>query len=163
MGAFVWIMLRHPLLPCLLTNLLYLARYLPLHNMIKYYQIQYQSPFHICLAIFPLKTIISLYTQSSSKCPTYAFQKLLFLNFAVGTLCSARWILAYVGIFGFACVYNMRINMSLAIVCMVKTPHWEEYMANETYTTITPDLNNGTMPINDLCGTLDKTKAGNEV
>ncbi|KAK6174796.1 hypothetical protein SNE40_013375 [Patella caerulea] len=34
---------------------------------------------------------------------------------------SQRWILAYVGFFGFICMYALRVNLSVAIVCMVKS------------------------------------------
>ncbi|CAG2223698.1 SLC17A5 [Mytilus edulis] len=35
--------------------------------------------------------------------------------------CSQRWILAYTGFFGFVFVYALRVNFSVAIVCMVKS------------------------------------------
>lgn len=34
---------------------------------------------------------------------------------------SQRWKTAYVGFFGFICVYAVRVNLSVAIVCMVKS------------------------------------------
>ncbi|KAL4221287.1 hypothetical protein ACF0H5_019550 [Mactra antiquata] len=40
----------------------------------------------------------------------------------VPTLCSQRWILAYIGFFGFGVVYSLRVNISVGIVCMVKSP-----------------------------------------
>ncbi|XP_053384723.1 uncharacterized transporter slc-17.2-like [Mercenaria mercenaria] len=36
--------------------------------------------------------------------------------------CSQRWILAYIGFFGFAVFNSLRVNLSVAVVCMVKTP-----------------------------------------
>ncbi|OWF55374.1 sialin-like isoform X2 [Mizuhopecten yessoensis] len=35
--------------------------------------------------------------------------------------CSQRWILSYTGFLGFCCIYAVRVNFSVAIVCMVKT------------------------------------------
>ena len=35
--------------------------------------------------------------------------------------CSQRWILAYTGFFGFLLVYALRVNISVGIVCMVRT------------------------------------------
>ncbi|VDI45410.1 MFS transporter, ACS family, solute carrier family 17 (sodium-dependent inorganic phosphate [Mytilus galloprovincialis] len=35
--------------------------------------------------------------------------------------CSQRWILAYVAYLGFLCLYAVRFDLSVAIVCMVKT------------------------------------------
>ncbi|XP_074662009.1 sialin-like [Tubulanus polymorphus] len=43
--------------------------------------------------------------------------------------CSTRYILAYVGFFGFMGAYALRFNMSVAIVCMVKT---DDVAANGT-------------------------------
>ncbi|XP_074653837.1 sialin-like isoform X2 [Tubulanus polymorphus] len=40
----------------------------------------------------------------------------------VPTFTSARFILAYVGFFGFFWLYALRFNMSVGIVCMVKNP-----------------------------------------
>ncbi|XP_063409935.1 sialin-like isoform X1 [Mytilus trossulus] len=37
--------------------------------------------------------------------------------------CSQRWILAYTSFVGFFFVYSLRVNISVAIVCMVKTPN----------------------------------------
>lgn len=34
--------------------------------------------------------------------------------------CSQRWILAYTSFFGIMLVYAVRVNLSVAIVCMVK-------------------------------------------
>ncbi|VDI73245.1 MFS transporter, ACS family, solute carrier family 17 (sodium-dependent inorganic phosphate [Mytilus galloprovincialis] len=39
----------------------------------------------------------------------------------VPSCCSQRWILAYTGFFGFVFVYALRVNFSVAIVCMVKS------------------------------------------
>lgn len=36
------------------------------------------------------------------------------------TCCSQRWILAYIGFLGFGVVYALRVNISVAVVCMVK-------------------------------------------
>lgn len=35
-------------------------------------------------------------------------------------LTSCRWTMAYVGFLGFVVLYALRVNMSLAVVCMVK-------------------------------------------
>ncbi|XP_053378608.1 uncharacterized transporter slc-17.2-like [Mercenaria mercenaria] len=35
-------------------------------------------------------------------------------------LCSQRWILAYIGFLDFGVVYSLRVNISVAVVCMVK-------------------------------------------
>jgi hypothetical protein len=39
---------------------------------------------------------------------------------SVPCLCSERWRLAYIGFIGFVLVYAVRINFSVAILCMVK-------------------------------------------
>ena len=59
---------------------------------------------------------------------------------------SWRWALAMIGIWGFCFVYAVRINMSMAIVCMVK----EENINNtndDNATTLSPD--------EEKCGTLE--------
>ena len=56
----------------------------------------------------------------------------------VPNYCSWRWALAMIGIWGFCFVYAVRINMSMAIVCMVK----EENINNtndDNATTLSPD------------------------
>jgi hypothetical protein len=35
--------------------------------------------------------------------------------------CSQRWILAYAGFFGFVMVYAVRVNLSVGILCMVRS------------------------------------------
>ncbi|XP_060073734.1 sialin-like [Ylistrum balloti] len=40
---------------------------------------------------------------------------------AVPCICSQRWLLAYIAFLGFVCVYAVRVNFSVAIVCMVKS------------------------------------------
>ncbi|XP_052760333.1 uncharacterized transporter slc-17.2-like isoform X2 [Mya arenaria] len=40
----------------------------------------------------------------------------------VPCFCSQRWILAYIGFLGFGVVYALRVNLSVAVVCMVKSP-----------------------------------------
>lgn len=64
----------------------------------------------------------------------------LFISARVPTICSQRWILAYIGFFGFGVVYSLRVNISVGIVCMVKTPVEDisENLYNNT-TTLTPD------------------------
>ncbi|XP_033764213.1 sialin-like [Pecten maximus] len=39
----------------------------------------------------------------------------------VPCFCSQRWLLSYTAFLGFCCVYAVRVNFSVAIVCMVKT------------------------------------------
>lgn len=39
----------------------------------------------------------------------------------VPCLCSQRWILSYIGFMGTICIYLVRVNASIAMVCMVKT------------------------------------------
>ncbi|CAC5399523.1 SLC17A5 [Mytilus coruscus] len=45
--------------------------------------------------------------------------------------CSQRWILAYVAYLGFLCLYAVRFNLSVAIVCMVKTETNNSSMGND--------------------------------
>lgn len=58
---------------------------------------------------------------------------LYMFTFAVPGYCSYRWAISFVGFLGFIFVYAFRINLSLAIVCMVKvtntsagTGNWSE-------------------------------------
>ncbi|XP_074653839.1 sialin-like [Tubulanus polymorphus] len=61
----------------------------------------------------------------------------------VPTFTSARFILAYVGFFGFFWLYALRFNMSVGIVCMVKIPSkasLNSSLNNSTsYNVTTPD------------------------
>ncbi|XP_060589473.1 uncharacterized transporter slc-17.2-like [Ruditapes philippinarum] len=41
----------------------------------------------------------------------------------IPVLCSQRWILAYIGFLGFGVVYSLRVNISVAVVCMLKPTH----------------------------------------
>ena len=41
----------------------------------------------------------------------------------VGIWCSTRFFLAYLGFFGFANVYALRVNLSVAIVSMVNSTY----------------------------------------
>ncbi|XP_064643137.1 sialin-like isoform X2 [Lineus longissimus] len=50
----------------------------------------------------------------------------------VPTFTSCRYILAYVGIVGVLCTYAIRINLSVAIVCMVKPPELNISLPNTT-------------------------------
>ena len=44
-----------------------------------------------------------------------------FISEKVPCCCSQRWILAYTAFFGFLMVYALRVNISVGIVCMVRT------------------------------------------
>ena len=46
----------------------------------------------------------------------------LIVSENIPVLCSQRWILAYLFFWGFFFVYALRVNISVAIVCMVRTP-----------------------------------------
>ncbi|XP_048752020.2 sialin-like [Ostrea edulis] len=65
---------------------------------------------------------------------------------------SQRWKTAYVGFFGFILVYAVRVNLSVAIVCMVKS---QNSIANST------TLNNSNISAVGLC-TLDEESSVNE-
>ncbi|KAK7093243.1 sialin-like [Littorina saxatilis] len=60
-------------------------------------------------------------------------------------LCSERWRLAFIAFVGFFFVYSLRVNMSVAIVCMVKAD-------NSTNTTTD----------NSTCGTSDSSSSSKE-
>ena len=54
--------------------------------------------------------------------------KVLYLMFQtddadekVPLVCSQRWILAYIGFLGFGVINALRVNISVAVVCMLKT------------------------------------------
>ncbi|XP_052286762.1 uncharacterized transporter slc-17.2-like isoform X7 [Dreissena polymorpha] len=49
--------------------------------------------------------------------------------------CSQRWLLAYIGFFGFGVVYALRVNLSVAVVCMIKTPVADFSGKNNTWNT----------------------------
>ncbi|XP_041377316.1 sialin-like [Gigantopelta aegis] len=55
------------------------------------------------------------------------------INELIPCLCSKRWVLAYVAFVGFICLYAVRVNMSVAIVCMVR-------LDNSTSNTTEQDL-----------------------
>ena len=76
--------------------------------------------------------------------------------FSVPTFCSSRYALAYVSIFGFACVYATRINLSMAIVCMVID---EDVIKGDNLTTVAMVTDDP----NDACGSLVETDPGYEV
>lgn len=61
-------------------------------------------------------------------------------------LCSQRWILAYIGFLGFGVVYALRINISVAVVCMIKSPN----------TTSGEMSINNTLGAESECGILEK-------
>lgn len=74
--------------------------------------------------------------------PPSTLNQVRIINFLVETvwqtLTSCRWILAYVSFVAFIFVYALRINMALAIVCMVKavnTTSSESYGADECQVT----------------------------
>lgn len=61
----------------------------------------------------------------------------------VPVLCSQRWILAYIGFFGMAVFNSLRVNLSVAVVCMVKSPvidfaAIEAIGENQTNTSLVP-------------------------
>ena len=70
----------------------------------------------------------------------------------VPCFCSQRWILAYTAFLGFVCLYAVRFNLSVAIVCMVRTE---------------PKNNSATESVNHtagLCtGTVESVKLSNQV
>ncbi|CAC5419728.1 SLC17A5 [Mytilus coruscus] len=70
------------------------------------------------------------------------------LNERVPTFLSQRWILAYLFLTGYFNVYALRVNISVALVCMVRTPL-------ENSTLLTPLQSNITT--DDTCGVLDVT------
>ncbi|XP_059139528.1 sialin-like isoform X2 [Physella acuta] len=54
--------------------------------------------------------------------------------------CSKRWNLAYVGTLGFFFVYSLRVNLSVAIVCMVKDNNSSAtYVTNTCFNETAPD------------------------
>ena len=54
-------------------------------------------------------------------------------------MCSQRWILAYIGFFGFGVIYSLRVNISVAVVCMLKPTQTVEVGLNNTnFTTALP-------------------------
>ena len=65
----------------------------------------------------------------------------------VQTFPSARWTLALIGFLGCVFIYALRINLSVAIVCMVREP--EVNVTNGNNVTAAPDL--------DGCGQLEKS------
>lgn len=71
----------------------------------------------------------SLINGSITKSSTYENGHLKLGS--VPCLCSQRWILAYTGFFGVFFVYALRVNISMAMVCMVQT-----FSLNDTMTTL---------------------------
>lgn len=53
---------------------------------------------------------------------------------SVPCLCSKRWIMGYMGLLLGVCMYLLRVDFSMAMVCMVAAPESEVH--NETNTTI---------------------------
>lgn len=60
---------------------------------------------------------------------------------SVSCFCSQRWILAYSAFWGFVFVYSLRVNISVAMVCMVKTDLITNgSLSNQSYFNSTRDL-----------------------
>lgn len=70
---------------------------------------------------------------------------LLLIPEKVPSVCSQRWILAYILSAGFFFVYALRVNISVALVCMVKTPVTNSSVLASTQNNNTQD---------DQCGEL---------
>lgn len=70
-------------------------------------------------------------------------------------LFSQRWILAYLFFWGFFFTYALRVNLSVAIVCMTKTP-----IENNS---LLLDSDNITVSHREECGSLDQEIRSNEV
>ena len=71
----------------------------------------------------------------------------------VPLLCSQRWILAYIGFLGFGVVYSLRVNISVAVVCMLKTIN----------STDASNDGNVSEPLDLECGALEKAASAFEV
>ena len=67
--------------------------------------------------------------------------------------CSQRWILAYIAFLGFGVVYSLRVNISVAIVCMLKP-------ANNSELVVSGNLSE---PQGSECGVLEKAASSSEV
>ncbi|CAG2249681.1 SLC17A5 [Mytilus edulis] len=68
-------------------------------------------------------------------------------------LCSQRWILSYLFFWGFFFAYSLRVNFSVAIVCMSKSP-----TRNSSASSILTDYNT----TQDQCGALEYANFTNE-
>ena len=71
----------------------------------------------------------------------------------VPLICSQRWILAYIGFLGFGVVYALRVNISVAIVCMLK-------QSNDTDIVLGGNL---TEDLDSNCGYLQKDSESYDV
>ena len=71
----------------------------------------------------------------------------------VPLICSQRWILAYIGFLGFGVVYALRVNISVAIVCMLK-------QSNDTDNVLGGNL---TEDLDTECGYLQKDSESYDV
>ena len=67
--------------------------------------------------------------------------------------CSQRWILAYIAFLGFGVVYSLRVNFSVAIVCMLKPANNSELVVS----------GNVSESLGSECGVLEKTASSSEV
>jgi len=80
----------------------------------------------------------------------------LFVLENIPVICSQRWILAYLLFWGFFFVYALRVNISVAIVCMVRTP------VDNSSVLMTSSFDNVTQ--DNQCGVLeDRDRSVNEV
>ena len=81
------------------------------HHFVKYY-----IPFDFPLTYLKTHNMIYFFL---SVC---VIKLHIFLLEKVPSLCSQRWILAYLFCSGYFFVYALRVNISVALVCMVKSP-----------------------------------------
>ena len=71
----------------------------------------------------------------------------------VPLLCSQRWILAYIGFLGFGVIFSLRVNISVAVVCMVKAINSTDVISG----------GNLSEPIFLECGVLESSDSSYEV
>ena len=80
---------------------------------------------------------------------------LLFFTEKVPTFTSQRFILAYMFFMGYFNIYAVRVNLSVAIVCMVRTPVYNQTLITSSYDNVTQG---------NQCGTLEeRSLKSNEV
>ena len=75
------------------------------------------------------------------------FNFLLFISEKVPTYTSQRFILAYLFFTGYFNIYAVRVNLSVAIVCMVRTPVYNQTLITSSYDNVTQG---------NQCGTLEE-------
>lgn len=74
-------------------------------------------------------------------------------------LCSYRWAIAFVVFFGSVFITSLRVDLSLAIVCMVKEPNrTNQFLNNATTTATTENLTTPTVWL-----TFDDVYNGNDI